>query len=344
MATFYCTKCNERMWNGSDMNTFEHFLINQNVYNLEQKKYDKLIRKVNKEYKENQKDPEFGKDYKEIDTWFDVCFELGNDVWICPECKTMHIFERGGNKLEQVYILENKQSVGGKPVIGIVSKPNKFDIKLLQNQIVYEPVRLAVLKNGGLCMGLLPTQATENFYEDEIKIDRTALTNGELEDLHQLIDRCDGIILEGGLSSASYEYEVARYAIKKDIPLLGICAGFNNIIRAMGGDVFQENVDRHNVLDGSIAHKNIIKEDSLLYSILGMTEVDVNSLHNFFAKDEGVKNLEISAHSDDGYVEAVELKGKRFVLGVKWHPELMLKDTKMDEIFKRFISACHQSH
>jgi len=90
-----------------------------------------------------------------------------------------------------------------KPVIGIVSKPNKFDIKLLQSQIIYEPVRLAILKNGGLAMGLLPTQATENFYEGETEIDKTPLTDEEKRDLHQLIDRLDGIILEGGLTSAS---------------------------------------------------------------------------------------------------------------------------------------------
>jgi len=230
-----------------------------------------------------------------------------------------------------------------KPVIGIVSKPNKFDIKLLQSQIIYEPVRLAILKNGGLAMGLLPTQATENFYEGETEIDKTPLTDEEKRDLHQLIDRLDGIILEGGLTSASYEYEVAKYAIEKDVPLLGICAGFNNIIRAMGGDVFQENIERHNVSDGSIAHKNIIKEGSLLYDILGTTEINVNSLHNFFAKDTNIKNLEISAHSDDGYIEAIELKDKRFCLGIKWHPELMLNDIKMNEIFRYFVDICSQS-
>lgn len=91
--------------------------------------------------------------------------------------------------------------MNNKPTIGIVSKPNKFDIKLLQNQIIYEPARCAVLKNGGLAIGILPTQGIDSFYEEETKIDKTILTEEEKQDLHKLIDMCDGIILQGGLSS-----------------------------------------------------------------------------------------------------------------------------------------------
>lgn len=55
---------------------------------------------------------------------------------------------------------------------------------------------------------------------------------------------------------------------------------------------------------------------------------------------DGVKNMQISAYSDDGYVEAVELKDKKFCLGLKWHADLMVDDEKMNEIFKRFIQTC----
>ena len=107
MATFFCTNCGERMCKSSNDNLFENYLIKTNVDYLEEKRYNKIVERVNKEYKGNQKDPEFGNDYKDVDTWFDVCFELGQDAWICPKCKTMHIFEQGGNKLESVYKLDN---------------------------------------------------------------------------------------------------------------------------------------------------------------------------------------------------------------------------------------------
>lgn len=59
-----------------------------------------------------------------------------------------------------------------------------------------------------------------------------------------------------------------------------------------------------------------------------------------FALDKNIKNLEISAISDDGYVEAVELKRNKFVLGLKWHPELMLEQESMNKIFEVFINVC----
>ncbi|MBQ3436533.1 hypothetical protein IJG26_01075 [Candidatus Saccharibacteria bacterium] len=107
MATFFCTNCGERMCNSSNDNLFENYLIKANVDYLEEKRYNKIVKRVNQEYKEKQKDSEFGDDYKDIDTWFDICFELGQDAWICPKCKTIHIFEQGGNKLESVYKLDN---------------------------------------------------------------------------------------------------------------------------------------------------------------------------------------------------------------------------------------------
>lgn len=41
----------------------------------------------------------------------------------------------------------------------------------------------------------------------------------------------------------------------------------------------------------------------------------------------------------DWLVEGFELENKKFVLGLKWHPELMLDDNT-DNIFKCFIEAC----
>ena len=233
--------------------------------------------------------------------------------------------------------------MNNKPIIGIVSKPNIFcDNELFTQQVIYDGVRNAILKNGGLAIGILPTKISNKFCASDDIIDGTYFSLAELNDLYSLVNKCDGIIIQGGLSSDDYEIKVAKYAIDNDIPLLGICAGFNNIIRAMGGKVFCINDTIHNNEDGSIVHKNSIREGSLLYSILKTKEVEVNSIHTMLAKEENIKNLEISAYSDDGYVEAVELKNKKFCLGVKWHPELMLDNEKMNNIFKEFILKCNK--
>lgn len=228
-----------------------------------------------------------------------------------------------------------------KPIIGIVSKPNIFcDQELFTQQIVYDGVRNAILRNGGLAIGILPTKISNKFCTSDDIIDNSYFLQSELEDLYSLIDKCDGIIIQGGLSSDEYEIKAAKYAIDNDIPILGICAGFNNIIRAMGGKVFAINDSKHNKEDGSIVHKNIIKKDTLLYDILKTNEVAVNSIHTMFANEDDIKNLDISAYSEDGYVEAIELKDKKFCLGVKWHPELMIDDKNMNHIFRYFIEVC----
>ena len=231
--------------------------------------------------------------------------------------------------------------MNSKPIIGVVSKPNVFcDDKLFTSQFVYDGVRNAVLKNGGLVIGILPTKVSTKFCDSDEVVNNSNFSQSELNDLYSLIDKCDGIIIQGGLSSDAYEIKAAKYAIDNDIPILGICAGFNNIIRAMGGEVFCINNTIHNTEDGSIVHKNIVKENTLLYDILKTNEVSVNSIHTMFANEENIKNMNISAHSDDGYVEAVEIKDKKFCLGVKWHPELMLENEQMNNIFKYFIDVC----
>lgn len=102
------------MCNSGNDNLFENYLIKTNVDYLEEKIYNRIIKRVNQEYIEKRKDPEFGNDYKDVDTWFNVCFELGQDAWICPKCKAMHIFRRGGNELEAVYKLDNSWKEYGR--------------------------------------------------------------------------------------------------------------------------------------------------------------------------------------------------------------------------------------
>ena len=67
---------------------------------------------------------------------------------------------------------------------------------------------------------------------DDIK-DDTILSEEELNELYRQIDLCDGFMLQGGLYSSNYEIEMAKKIIELDKPLIGICAGFNNILRAI---------------------------------------------------------------------------------------------------------------
>ena len=69
--------------------------------------------------------------------------------------------------------------------------------------------------------------------------------------------------------------------------------------------------------------------------------MQVNSIHEMLAKEEMVKSfVKISSYSDDGFVESFELPNKKFVVGVKWHPELMLEEESTQRLFKYFVNEC----
>lgn len=59
------------------------------------------------------------------------------------------------------------------------------------------------------------------------------------------------------------------------------------------------------------------------------------------APKEKVENYaRISSISYDGLVESFELDNKKFIIGIKWHPELMLEDIFTDNLFEKFIEKC----
>ena len=87
----------------------------------------------------------------------------------------------------------------------------------------------------------------------------------------------------------------------------------------------------------TLAHKDYVNEDSLLYKILDRKEIIVNSLHHNTITEVG-SSFKVVAHSEDNLIEAIEYNGNdRFVLGVQFHPEVL---PQYNNIFKAFISRC----
>ena len=89
---------------------------------------------------------------------------------------------------------------------------------------------------------------------------------------------------------------------------------------------------RHNV--------NIVK-DSLVYELSKKESMQVNSIHSMIATKEMVEPFaKVSSTSDDGLVESFEVSNKKFVVGIKWHPELMLEEEFTNNLFSKFVDAC----
>lgn len=229
-----------------------------------------------------------------------------------------------------------------KPIIGIVSKNLTVeDFYGWQWQRICDSIRYAINKNGGLAIGILPQKNNQDFNQEDEHED-IKLTKQEQENILQTVKLCDGIILQGGITSHNYEEFIAKYCYEHDIPCLGICAGFNNMVRALGGDTIKlTNVDIHDRPDLQYAHScNIIDKKSLFYKIIGRDTFSVNSVHTYIANNVP-NSLTVVAVSDDKQVEVVEATGKRFYIGIKYHPELLVdKDNFENNIFKTFIEKC----
>ncbi|HEY7874470.1 MAG TPA: gamma-glutamyl-gamma-aminobutyrate hydrolase family protein [Actinomycetota bacterium] len=144
-----------------------------------------------------------------------------------------------------------------------------------------------------------------------------------------------------------FELTLLRSALEHDIPILAICHGMQLLNVHLGGTLDQHLADDAARLDhdrdrprAEPVHDIRIKEGSLLARIVGATETPVNSHHH-----QGLENigpgLEEIAWSGDGVLEAVELRGQAWALGVQWHPEAMAAlHPPQKLIFDEFVHQC----
>ena len=236
------------------------------------------------------------------------------------------------------------------PRIGVVGKPfntqGKMDYDWNNYYAVSGLITNLVNEKGGISASITPATA-ENSSRTEDGYSDYELTDEEKAKIDAQIDELDGIILQGGIQTLAHEQYIAKRAMEKKIPIMGICAGFNNIIRAAGGKTIKSETDEHDQIPDEIAHTIIIEKDSNLYKLMdGEEEIGVNSIHTIIARQEDMPDiLNVTAKSPDGLVEAYEGKNSP-IFGYKFHPELMAtKDAKcynpkMENIFSDFNEKC----
>ena len=141
-----------------------------------------------------------------------------------------------------------------------------------------------------------------------------------------------------------FEIQLVRLALARELPVFGICGGAQVLNVALGGALYQDipsQVPKAYKHSGSPerAHTVDIVPNTRLAAILGMPEMRVNSLHHQAVKVPG-QGLVVSASARDGVIEAVEIPGRPFVLGVQWHPEqLFMEDEGALRLFSAFVQA-----
>lgn len=149
----------------------------------------------------------------------------------------------------------------------------------------------------------------------------------------------------------NFEMALANYVIDHtQKPLLGICRGIQILNVARGGSLHIDLPDAGKLCHSLSmyprnirSHDVLVMEGTRLACIMGQGKGGVNSFHHQ-AIDEIAPGLVISAVScDDDVIEAVELPGDRFVVGVQWHPEELTDRPEAAALFRNFVEAA-QAH
>jgi putative glutamine amidotransferase len=189
--------------------------------------------------------------------------------------------------------------------------------------------------------------------------------------LRQIYELMDGILLSGGedIDPAWYgetphpklgaveplrdaiELPLARWAVADNKPLLAICRGMQVLNVALGGSLYQDiNSQCSTTIEheaGSIQqcwenldHTITLNHASRLADLLGATELEVNSLHHQALKEIGT-GLEVTGCAPDGVVEAVEVAGHVFAIGVQCHPEQLWQqvDPRWRQVFAALVET-----
>jgi putative glutamine amidotransferase len=164
------------------------------------------------------------------------------------------------------------------------------------------------------------------------------------------LDRTHGLVLPGGgdidprrygaepraevrdpdPEREEFEIALAREAVARNVPALGICLGLQVLTVALGGTLAQH-IDGHE----ETTHEVRLDPASSLARIVGATTITTNSRHHQAPQDLPAL-LTAAGRTADGVVEAVE--GPGFTIGVGWHPETM-GDVASERLLEAFVDA-----
>lgn len=153
----------------------------------------------------------------------------------------------------------------------------------------------------------------------------------------------------------SFEFPLVEYTLEADKPLFTTCRGTQLLNVALGGTLCMD-VPRRPVRIGMVpwrhtgilrdpAHPVEVESGSLLQRALcgedgsAPTLIQTNSAHHCCVDQLGA-GVRLVAQATDGIPEAIEVPGKRFVLGVQWHPEYTWRALETDfNLWHAFVSA-----
>jgi putative glutamine amidotransferase len=181
-------------------------------------------------------------------------------------------------------------------------------------------------------------------------------------DIAQYVDRVDGFLLTGGddfeteriglgpthekatptcAVKQDQDLVLARDAVERGIPILGICYGMQLLGLADGAGILQHlPEDRPGCQEhsGNVTHSVQIQQDSKLHRAVGVEELDVVSQHHQALTDLP-SPWNIVARDSEGLIEAIEHDEHPFAVGVQWHPEKSPEGSLNAKLFDALVHA-----
>jgi putative glutamine amidotransferase len=239
-----------------------------------------------------------------------------------------------------------KEPIARKPLIGVNCDVAGDKPRLIGLSAPY----IQALKNSGAIAVLVPPMPQE--------------------DLSRVLKTLDGVMMIGGddyppslygqkadsktevMDEERWRFDIllARTVVDKTrLPFLGICAGCQALNISRGGSLVQDiparfpemkvaHASKDGWQKGFNRHEVRFAKLTKLKGIYGIDSLKVPTSHHQCVDKLG-DELAIAATADDGVVEAIELKGQRFVVGVQWHPERDLPANR--NLFDNFVHAAH---
>jgi putative glutamine amidotransferase len=224
-----------------------------------------------------------------------------------------------------------------RPVIGLTTYLEQAQTGVWDVQAAFLPKVYfeAITRVGGIAV-LLPPQPA----------------SAEIAD--RVLDGLDGLIITGGkdVDPARYGQEphpttdsprtdrdawedaLLTAAIARELPFLGICRGAQMLNTTLGGSLHQHlpeviGTEKYQLGGGNFSQIDVtVDSDSAVGRLVGGQPLAVAVYHHQ-AIDRVGEGLRVTARSDDGVIQAVELTGVPFGVAVQWHPEQTAEDLRL---------------
>lgn len=204
---------------------------------------------------------------------------------------------------------------------------------------------LPCLRAAGLTPLLLPTDVPTEAAAEEAavllgRVDALLMTGGDDADLRPLggpapLPECKPVPAE----QQRFNLALVEAAGERGLPLLGVCFGMQMMGLAYGAPLVQH-MGRAEEHTAGREHEVRAVAGSHLAALVGEEAFPVPSYHHQALAGLG-ERLQAGAWADDGTLEAVELPGDAFALGVQWHPERAPASAASRALFDGFARAAH---